>query len=52
VRKLALDVAKQEKPFHTFDRVSPDFLVRVDACVRAFIRIEIKRLPSKGKTIR
>jgi hypothetical protein len=51
VRQTALEVAKQERPFWKCRRVSAVFLQRVEAHTRAFIVAEVKRHPSKGKTL-
>ena len=51
VRQLTLDMAKQMRPFHPFERVSPSFVQRIDAAVRAAVAKEIHQHPSKGKTL-
>lgn len=50
VKQLALDVSKKHKA-GKFNRVSRDFLVRVNNHVRAFVENEIRSAPSVGKTI-
>lgn len=51
VRDLALESAKQLRPFHTYDRVSAEFLIRANEALRLWVVIQVKGLPSKGKTI-
>jgi hypothetical protein len=50
LRDFALLIARGRS--HKFGRVSPEFILRCEANLKAFIRGEIMRLPSKGKTIR
>jgi hypothetical protein len=52
VRQFALDSAKTLRPAHPFNRVSQEFLDRVEGNLRQFIANEIRRLPSVGKTIK
>jgi hypothetical protein len=49
VRELALEAAKTRA--HRFTRVGTPFYIRCEANVREFIRAQIQRLPSKGRTI-
>lgn len=51
VRDMALESAKQLRPFHTYDRVSQEFLTRANEALRLWVVIQVKGLPSKGKTI-
>lgn len=51
VRELALELAKQHKPFHPFERVGRSFIERIESRVRQVMIAEVKSLPSKGKTI-
>jgi hypothetical protein len=51
VRETALEVAKLVRPFHQFERVGGSFLLRIEAATRAAIAQEVKRHPSKGKTL-
>ena len=50
VKTYALDIAKSRA--HKFTRVGGEFLIKCEANLKGFIRNEIQRLPSKGKTIR
>ena len=50
VRDFALVAAGKRS--HRFTRVSESFLSRCEGQLREFIRLQIARLPSKGKTIR
>lgn len=50
LRNFALSCAEQRA--HRFERVSKEFIERMDARLKAMVADEIKRLPSKGKTIR
>ena len=50
VKKFALSVAGDRH--HKFTRVGNPFLTRCEARLRTFIREEVQRLPSIGKTIR
>ena len=49
VRMFALEMAKSRA--HKFTRVGGEFFIRREANLKEFIRNEIRRLPSKGKTI-
>lgn len=51
-RELALFLAKTHRPAQGFERVSKDFLERIDAKVRALILTEVQAHPSKGKTLK
>jgi hypothetical protein len=51
VKGLALSVAEENKA-HTFSRVSPEFLDRIEATLRNLVTDEIHKLPSVGKTIK
>lgn len=51
VRETALEIAKLSRPFHAFDRVGSSFLLKIEAAARAAIALEVKRHPSKGKTL-
>ena len=50
VKEFALETAKHRA--HKFTRVGSEFLVKCEANLREFIRGQVHRLPSKGKTIR
>lgn len=49
VKAYALCCAKVRE--HKFTRVGGEFLIKVEANVKEFIRDYVRRLPSKGKTI-
>lgn len=51
VKEFTLKVAADERPASGFSRVSEKFITRMDAKLREWIRDEVKRHPSKGKTI-
>jgi hypothetical protein len=51
VRELLLELARRERPFHKWTRVSEDTLITANEHLRVFLIGHIKRLPSKGKTI-
>jgi hypothetical protein len=51
VKQFALDMAKSTRA-HTFTRVGGEFYIACEAALKEFIRNHIRRLPSKGKTIR
>ena len=51
VRQYALDYAAKNK-FHKFERVSPEFVVKIDGAVRLAIQRAVQAQPSVGKTIR
>ncbi len=50
-RELALHLAAQHRA-HGFNRVSKEFLERVDVRVRNLILSEVTAHPSKGKTLK
>lgn len=50
VRQYALDVAERER-HHEFTAVSVEFLQKIDARLRNFIRDEVARHPSRGKRL-
>ena len=49
VKEFALAMAKDRT--HKFTRVGGDFLLKCEGTLKRFIRDEVHRLPSKGKTI-
>jgi hypothetical protein len=49
VRQFALEMAKSRA--HKFTRVGKDFLIKCEGTLKTYIRNEVHRLPSKGKTI-
>jgi len=51
VRSYALEIAAQVRPFHKFERVSLSFLTRIEAATRRAVVEEVKKHPSKGKTL-
>jgi hypothetical protein len=51
VREFLLDVAKQERPFHKFTRVSEETLLAAQGAVRTFLVNHVKHSPSKGRTL-
>lgn len=51
VRELLLELAKRERPFHKFTRVSEETLITANEHLRVYLIGVVKRLPSKGKTI-
>lgn len=51
VKKTILEQAKQLRPANGFSRVGVSFIERIEAATRAAIVSEIKRHPSKGKTL-
>jgi hypothetical protein len=51
VREFLLDLAKQERPFHNFTRVSEETLIAAQGAVRTFLVNHVKRMPSKGRTL-
>jgi hypothetical protein len=51
-RELTLHLAANHRPTQGFNRVSKEFLERIDAKVRNLILTEIKSHPSKGKTLK
>ncbi len=50
VRRLALDYAAKARS-HKWERVSADFLARIDAACAAAVRREVDKAPSVGKTL-
>ena len=51
VRELLLELARRERPFHKFTRVSEETLITANEHLRVYLIGVVKRLPSKGKTI-
>ncbi len=49
VKEFALEMAIGRA--HKFTRVGGDFLLKCEGHLKAFIREQVHRLPSKGKTI-
>jgi len=49
VKAFTLAMAKERA--HKFTRVSGEFFMRCEAQLKNYIRSEVRRLPSKGKTI-
>lgn len=50
VKEFALEMAKGRT--HKFTRVGGDFLLKCEGHLKQFVRDQVHRLPSKGKTIR
>lgn len=50
VREFALEMAKTRA--HKFTRVGNDFFLKCEGQLKAFIRAEVQRHPSVGKTIK
>ena len=50
VKAFALEMAKARA--HKFSRVSADFYVHCEVALKEYIRGQVHRLPSVGKTIR
>jgi hypothetical protein len=50
VRQFALEMAKRRA--HKFTRVGGDFLLKCEGQLKAFIRSEVQRHPSVGRTIK
>jgi hypothetical protein len=50
VKLFALEMAKQRA--HKFTRVGSEFYDKCEACLKAFIRDQVRRHPSVGKTLR
>ena len=50
VREFALEMAKARA--HKFTRVSGDFFLKCEGQLKAFIRSEVQRHPSVGRTIK
>jgi hypothetical protein len=51
-RELALGMAKTHRSAQGFERVSKEFLERIDLKVRNLILAEVQSHPSKGKTLK
>jgi hypothetical protein len=49
VKEFALEMAKSRA--HKFTRVGKDFFIKCEVNLKEFIRGQVHRLPSKGKTI-
>jgi hypothetical protein len=49
VKEFALEMAKHRT--HKFTRVGKDFFIKCEGNLKEFIRNQVHRLPSKGKTI-
>lgn len=49
VKEFALEMAKHRA--HKFTRVGSEFLIKCEVNLKEFIRGQVHRLPSKGKTI-
>ncbi len=49
VKEFALEMAKDRA--HRFTRVGGDFLLKCEGRLKEFIRVYVRQLPSKGKTI-
>lgn len=52
VRQLALHLASQHRSAAGFNRVSKEFLDRIDAKVRNLVLAEVQSHPSIGKTLK
>jgi hypothetical protein len=50
VREFALEMAKHRA--HKFTRVGGDFFLKCEGQLKAFIRSEVQRHPSVGKTLK
>lgn len=50
VREFALEMAKSRA--HKFTRVGAEFFLRCEGQLKAYIRSEVQRHPSVGKTIK
>ena len=50
VKQFALAMAEQRA--HRFTRVGSEFFLQCEANLKTFIRDSVRRLPSKGKTIK
>ena len=50
VREFALEMAKHRA--HKFTRVGGDFFLKCEGHLKSFIRSEVQRHPSVGKTIK
>lgn len=51
-REVALHLASYHRPAQGFNRVSKDFLERINAKVRNLISAEVQAHPSLGKTLK
>ena len=51
VRDLALDLARQLRPFNKFNRVSEETMIAANEAVRQFLEGHVKRMPLKGRTL-
>jgi hypothetical protein len=51
VKRLLLEVAAVERPFHKFNRVSRETLLVINETVRNKIVNHVKSMPSRGKTL-
>ena len=49
VKEFALEMAKHRA--HKFTRVGSEFFIKCEGNLKEFIRNQLHRLPSKGKTI-
>ena len=49
VKEFALEMAKHRA--HKFTRVGSEFFIKCEVNLKEFIRGQVHRLPSKGKTI-
>ena len=52
IRELALYLAAAHRPAQGFNRVSKQFLERIDAKVRNLVLTEVKSHPSIGTTLK
>ncbi len=50
VRQFALEMAKHRA--HRFTRVGGDFLLKCEGQLKAFLRAEVQRHPSVGRTLK
>lgn len=50
VRRFALEMAKHRA--HRFTRVGGDFFLKCEGQLKAFIRAEVQRHPSVGRTLK
>jgi hypothetical protein len=51
VKQTALEVVKQLRPFWNVENIGMSFLLRIEGATRAAIVSEVKRHPTKGKTL-
>lgn len=51
VKQIALQFAKDTRPFWPVTRVSGEFLEAVEAATMAFIRHRVSSHPTKGQTL-